>query len=283
MSQPKGSVGVALGIAVIIVIAVTSLGYYQFVVCTSTSCTTAPSTTTTAAALCTPPACVTIAINPGAAGLTTTAFSPDVAKLVIGVNNTFEFFNNDSQSGGVTHTATAKSCPQSCPFDTGAFAFNVTSAMYTISVPGTYPYYCQIHPVTMVGSIVVVAGSGGVAPSSTTSSTVGVSTTKSGGPPANGLPISILNGASTDQTSPGFAPDTVTVVVGVNNTIVWTNNDIAAHTVTSTSIPTGAKTFDSAIIAPGAFFTQTLTIPGTYHYICSLHGWMKGTIIVKSG
>ena len=40
MSQPKGSVGVALAVAALIVIAVTSVGYYQFVYCTSNSCST---------------------------------------------------------------------------------------------------------------------------------------------------------------------------------------------------------------------------------------------------
>jgi len=273
-----------LGIAVIIVIAVTSLGYYQFVYCTSSSCSTSTSTSAAAAAKCTPPSCVTILINSGAAGLTTTAFTPDVAKLVIGVNNTFQFFNNDSQSGGVTHTATATSCPQSCPFDTGAFAYNATSAMYTITTAGTYPYFCQIHPVTMVGKIVVVAGAGGSgASSSTSSSSVGTISSTSSAIPTTRFAVSILNGASADQSAPGFGPDTVTVVVGVNNTIVWTNNDVAAHTVTSTTIPSGAKAFNSALMAPNAVYWQTLTVPGTYHYICSLHGWMKGTIIVKSG
>jgi len=282
MSQPKGSVGVALGIAVIIVIAVTSLGYYQFVYCTSSSCSTSTSTSTTAAAGCVPPSCVTIQIVAGAALLTNTAYSPDVAKLVVGVNNTFEFHNNDSQSGGVFHSSTAKTCPQSCPFDTGIIAFNVTSGPFTITTPGTYAYYCEVHPTTMVGTIIVVAGSGGSGVSSSTTA-ASSTTSKSGAPPANGFPISILKGSSADETNVGFGPDTATVVVGVNNTIVWTNDDVAAHTVTFTSVPSGATPANSEIIAPNGFFTVTLTVPGTYHYICSLHSWMKGTIIVKAG
>ncbi len=283
MSQPKGSVGVALAIAVIIVIAVTSVGYYQFVVCKPTSCSTSTSSSATAAVGCTPPSCVTIQIANGAALLTNTAYSPDVARLVVGVNNTFQFHNNDSQSGGVFHSATARTCPQTCPFDTGIIAYNVTSAMYTMTAPGTYAYYCVVHPTTMVGTIVVVAGSGSSSGSSSTSSTTASAASSSSTIPANALPISILKGASADEASPGFGPDTVTVVVGVNNTLVWTNNDVAAHTVTSTSVPSGAKAFNSGLMAPNAVFTQTLTVPGTYNYVCSLHNWMKGTIIVKSG
>jgi len=283
MSQPKGSVGVALAISVIIVIAVTSVGYYQFVLCSSSSCSTSTSTSATVAAGCTPPSCVTIQIAFGASLLTTTAYTPDVAKLVVGVNNTFEFRNNDSQSGGVFHSSTAKTCPQVCPFDTGIIAYNVTMGPYTITTPGTYAYYCEVHPTTMVGTIVVVAGSGGSAAPASTSTTAASSAHSSSALPANALPISILKGSSADQTSRGFGPDNVTVVVGVNNTIVWTNDDVAAHTVTSTSVPTGVKSFDSGIMAPNAVYAQTFTTPGTYKYICSLHSWMTGTIIVKAG
>lgn len=281
MSKPKGSVGVALAVAALIIIAVTSVGYYQFVVCKPTSCATSTSTSAAITASgCTPPACVTIKINPGAATLTTTAFSPDVATLVIGVNNTFQFLNNDSQSGGVPHTATAKTCPKVCPFDTGVFAYNVTSQMFTISAPGTYPYFCQIHPSTMVGTIVVVAGSGGAASSS--SSSTSTTSSKSGAAPANGLAISILKGSSTNQASTGYSPDNATVVQGVNNTVTWTNKDAVGHFVTFTTVPSGAKVSSSDLIGLNETFTQTFTIPGTYHYYDTLYPWMKGTIVVKS-
>jgi hypothetical protein len=62
------------------------------------------------------------------------------ARLVIGVNNTFQVLNNDSQSGGVPHSLTAKSCAtagQPCPFDTGVIGYNVTKGPFTITTPGT--------------------------------------------------------------------------------------------------------------------------------------------------
>ncbi len=289
MSQPKGSVGVALTISVIIIIAVTSVGYYQFVYCATASCTNITTTSsTTGGPTCVPPSCVTILINYGAAALTTTAYTPGVARLVIGVNNTFQVLNNDSQSGGVPHSLTAKSCAtagQPCPFDTGVISYNVTKGPFTIPTPGTYPYYCVVHPSTMIGTIVVVAGSGVAPPSSstTTSSSGSASTSHSATGTAKGVSVSIPNGANSPSNPPGYAPATVTVVVGVNNTITWTNNDVAAHTVTSATIPTGATSFNSQIMAAGSTFSVTLTVPGTYQYVCSLHNWMKGTVIVKSG
>lgn len=75
-----------------------------------------------------------------------------------------------------------------------------------------------------------------------------------------------------------FSPSTITVVIGVNNTVTWTNYDVAAHTVTAID---GA--FDSGNLNTNQSWTHTFTTPGTYEYECSYHIWMTGTIIVESG
>jgi plastocyanin len=61
-----------------------------------------------------------------------------------------------------------------------------------------------------------------------------------------------------------FAPADVTVKPG--DTIVWTNKDIVAHTVTA---KTGA--FDSKVIPPGGTFKYVARKKGAFAYICSLH------------
>lgn len=92
--------------------------------------------------------------------------------------------------------------------------------------------------------------------------------------------VSMPAGVGASQTL-NFQPATITIVIGVNNTITWTNNDSTAHTVTSTSAPTGAS-FDSGNMPPGATYTHTFTTAGTYSYQCNYHPvWMTGTIIVK--
>ncbi len=97
------------------------------------------------------------------------------------------------------------------------------------------------------------------------------------------ITVNIPSGVSSNQGL-NFSPQTVTVVVGVNNTIKWVNQDSVTHTVTSVSVPSGASSFDSGNLNAGATFTVTLTTPGTYQYHCSIHPtWMTGTIIVKSG
>jgi len=92
--------------------------------------------------------------------------------------------------------------------------------------------------------------------------------------------VSIPNGTGA-SSSLNFSPSSITVVMGVNNTVTWTNDDSAVHTVTSLSIPTGAQAFNDGSLSPGATFSVTFTAPGTYQYHCSIHPWMTGTVIVK--
>jgi plastocyanin len=95
-----------------------------------------------------------------------------------------------------------------------------------------------------------------------------------------------VGAGSGPAAAPGYVPENVTVVIGVNNTVTWTNNDTAGnapgtdHTVVSTSVPPAAVSFNSGIMAPGGVFTQTFTVPGTYEYHCSIHAWMTGSVIV---
>lgn len=99
------------------------------------------------------------------------------------------------------------------------------------------------------------------------------------GPTPDGF-ISILKGSATPGTLITYSPQNVTLVIGENNTVEWTNNDIAAHTVTSVSVPAGAPTFNSGNMNPGAKYVHEFTTPGTYTYHCSYHFWMQGTITV---
>ena len=81
------------------------------------------------------------------------------------------------------------------------------------------------------------------------------------------------------KTTFGYEADTVTLVIGVNNTILWINDDSTIHTATSDA----AGVFDTGNIAPGATAQFTFTSPGNFTYHCTYHTWMQGTVIVKSG
>ena len=76
-------------------------------------------------------------------------------------------------------------------------------------------------------------------------------------------------------------PFNLTVILGVNNTLEWVNNDSTDHTVTASLVPPGASKFDSGLIHPGKTFSATLTVPGIYKYTCAWHQWLAGHITVK--
>ena len=62
--------------------------------------------------------------------------------------------------------------------------------------------------------------------------------------------------------APGYSPDSITVVIGMNNTVTWTNDDSTGHTVTSSSVPTGATTFDSGLFPTGFDLLADVHCPG---------------------
>src|SRR5713101_5900782 len=101
-------------------------------------------------------------------------------------------------------------------------------------------------------------------------STTAVTTTATGGGGAS-VAVSMPSGAGNPNGAPGYAPAMLKVAIGVNNTVVWTNNDNAHHTVTSTPSSGGLHSGD---MAPGAVYNYTFTAPGTYNYTCDYHSWM---------
>ncbi len=97
--------------------------------------------------------------------------------------------------------------------------------------------------------------------------------------PGSCVLVNITAGAGAGQSgAPGYGPDNITVVIGVNNTVQWTNQDIAVHSVTGSSFSS-----QSGGMNQGDNFVYQFTTPGTYPYHCVYHSWMSGTVIVKAG
>jgi len=84
------------------------------------------------------------------ANITSYKFNPEV--LTVAVGNTVTWTNNDD----VPHTVTSsdKHFKSSGALDKG------DSYSYTFTAPGTYPYYCTVHPF-MTGKVIVQGASGG--------------------------------------------------------------------------------------------------------------------------
>jgi plastocyanin len=99
----------------------------------------------------------------------------------------------------------------------------------------------------------------------------------SGGGTATGAATTAAaSGPGTPATISGFAfaPPTITVKVG--GAVTWTNKDGATHTVTSND-----QSFASPDLPQGATFTANFKTAGTFPYICSIHTFMKGTVVVQ--
>ena len=88
-----------------------------------------------------------------------------------------------------------------------------------------------------------------------------------------------------------FEPGTVTIKVG--DTVEWRNvgNEVH-HATTDPSMaincgdvgsPAGAEPFDSGFLNPGATFSHTFKVAGTYRYACAVHetSGMIGKIVVE--
>jgi plastocyanin len=164
----------ALGPAIIIVIILlaAALGYYQLIVYH-------PPTTTTAAIL--DPYQVNVTLPVGASVGVDRGFTPNTITVMVGYNATVNWFNNDS----VEHTITANLSDSSIPTGGPNFLNWATSGndiqptvtlTYTFIAPGTYYYYCAIHPTEMAGTVIVLAGSNSTS-SSSSSTTSSVSST----------------------------------------------------------------------------------------------------------
>ena len=176
----QGSTVVGVVVAILIVGAVATLGYYQFEVAPGLTSTTATgtSTSTTAAVNCStaPSKCVNVTIISGAVGCTAPActvgsgapygYDPPSFKVVIGVNNTVVWTNQDS----AFHTATEMTGPSGTSFDSGCLdgvgapcpsglGSGTSTFQYTFTVPGTYTYHCTFHS-WMIGKITVVQDTG---------------------------------------------------------------------------------------------------------------------------
>lgn len=107
-----------------------------------------------------------------------------------------------------------------------------------------------------------------------------------GGGPGGAAVQVIMPGGVQFNHKLNFLPAKMTLIVGKNNTVTWTNKDSADHTVNFISGPSGVSlaSISNPDVGSGQTFTITLSTPGTYSYHCSFHpAWMRGTIVVKSG
>ena len=186
----------------------------------------------------------TVVMPVGVGGNSKLNFDPPVVTVYLGFNATVTWDNQDTTK----HTATANDNS----FNSGDVLPGKTWS-YTFSTPGNYSYYCLYHTTWMKATVVVKSGA-----------------------PANSFTVNIPSGTGSNSAL-NYSPSNVTLVIGVNNTVIFLNQDSAKHTVTADD-----SSFNSGDILPGASWSHTFATPGTYSFHCVYHSYMKGTITVRS-
>ena len=102
--------------------------------------------------------------------------------------------------------------------------------------------------------------------------------------------VGIAEGSSLETNGQFFVPRDVRGTIGISNKVVWTNNDVTGHTVTTDDgyVDLINGEFNSitqlgAILMPGETFEFTFTEVGLYPYHCEPHPWMQASVeIVES-
>ena len=114
------------------------------------------------------------------------------------------------------------------------------------------------------GVLAAGCGSGSGGDGGGSSTTTAASTTSGAGTPASGTAVAIDN----------FAFSPAALIVKMGQQVTWTNKQGVAHTVTADG---GA--FDHPMPS-GATFSFTFATAGTVAYHCTIHPFMKGTVVV---
>jgi plastocyanin len=72
------------------------------------------------------------------------------------------------------------------------------------------------------------------------------------------------------------------LIIFADAEVIWTNDDTAAHTVTSGSPKKGPSgKFDSGLILSGGTFIHKFASKGAFDYFCMVHPWMVGIVEVR--
>lgn len=200
---------------------------------------------------------VVIRQGAGMPGVLNTFFSPP--SLHVKVGDTINWINQDSVAHTVANMAFKSDLilPSSLGDDSSVFS-------HTFDIPGTYAYFCSIHP--YMSGIVYVD-------TQETQRTL-VSSIQNETIVDTKIEIPI-NAAYEPNFGPMFIPSGAHVPFG--SKVTWTNQDYVPHTATSTE-----GLFDTKIINPGDSKSTVLSSrDGTISYYCKIHPWMQASLIVE--
>ncbi|MGY5149804.1 MAG: plastocyanin/azurin family copper-binding protein [Candidatus Nitrosopumilus sp. bin_68KS] len=201
--------------------------------------------------------------------------------VTIYVGDTVQWNNPDSAA----HTVTSGNISDGHDgmFDSSLFMSGSTFE-FTFDKAGAFDYFCMVHP-WMTGKVIV---------NEIEEMIVVEEPTPEPEPIIESKPepvvesetmfiVSIPAGAAVpgcEETNECYLPYEISVSVG--QTVTWSNDDSAAHTVSSGTVNAGVTgVFDSGLFMSGSTFEHTFEKAGKYDYFCMVHPWMTGIVTVN--
>ncbi|MGI0019531.1 MAG: cupredoxin domain-containing protein [Nitrososphaera sp.] len=290
----------AMGVIFIAASAVAGITFYAFgLVTPKPPVEEAPAETPAEAPAETPAApanTVKATILAGASSQENPDYEPDPVTAAVG--DSIEWTNEDNAIHTVTHKVTDDPL-----FDSDLINAGKTWTLDTSKLAeGDYEYFCELHP--FMTAMLTLQAAGTSAPAAETegapaegnatqgsatpgNATEGTATGENATSSGNNAPadlvtaVSIPQGASVPTNGKFYAPEVAETVVG--GMVTWTNDDTAAHTVTSGDGETAEAdgTFDSKIMGPKKTFSFVFEEVGDYDYFCQLHPFMTGKVTVS--
>lgn len=199
----------------------------------------------------------------GSVSIIDKSFRP--GSIAVATGGTVEWSNDDGEAHTVTATDQA--------FDSGIMNGG-GSFSQTFAEPGSYAYFCLIHP-EMRGTITVSDPVDEPPPGDALGVESDTAATIAG--PDLGDALGALAGeaaATVSTIDRSFQPDAIEVAVG--EAVTWANDDTEGHTVTAVD-----GTFNSGIMTVGDEYSVNFDAAGTFDYFCAIHPEMTGSVTVS--
>lgn len=95
--------------------------------------------------------------------------------------------------------------------------------------------------------------------------------------------IKMIPGSASEAQQDNFIPKLVNIQLGIDNHLIWINDDDVAHTVTPDhrAEDSFSGEFGSpGVVMPGESYEFLFTEDTELTYHCQPHPWMTGTVIV---
>lgn len=95
--------------------------------------------------------------------------------------------------------------------------------------------------------------------------------------------IKIIQGSAIPEQEDNFVPKLVNIQLGVDNHVVWINDDDTPHTVTpdhSYAEGYSGKFGSDGVLKAGEVYEFLFTEEAEIEYHCEPHPWMKGKLVI---